>query len=163
MNFIKNIESYKKERAKNNLIKEAVIKVNDTYKVRSMVEVPQSLINAYVKKVKDETGDDLTKFFGDVDIAEEIIKYINDKFLDVDSIPNNAILDQEEEENVEKESSEESGESHDENHDENHDKNEESESDVDDEPNEEEENEESEDDSDSINPDEVSEEDDEDL
>lgn len=163
MNFIKNIESYKKERAKNNLIKEAVIKVNDTYKVRSMVEVPQSLINAYVKKVKDETGDDLTKFFGDVDIAEEIIKYINDKFLDVDSIPNNAILDQEEEENIEKESSEESGESHDENHDENHDKNEESESDVDDEPNEEEENEESEDDSDSINPDEVSEEDDEDL
>ena len=34
-----------------------------------MVDIPQSLINSYVKKVKDSTGKNLRQFFGDVEIA----------------------------------------------------------------------------------------------
>jgi hypothetical protein len=66
--------------------------VNDIYKVKTMIDIPQSLINAYVKKVKDTTGKNLRQFFGDVDIAEEIVKFINMNNLDVEKIPGNAIM-----------------------------------------------------------------------
>ena len=57
-----------------------------------MIDIPQSLINSYVKKVKDTTGKNLRQFFGDVDIAEEIVKYINMNNLDVEKIPGGALM-----------------------------------------------------------------------
>ena len=87
MKYIKTFEKYQINKKRNDIIKESVLQVNDIYKVRTMVDLPQSLINAYVKKVKDTTGKNLRQFFGDVDLAEEIVKYINLEFLNVDKIP----------------------------------------------------------------------------
>ena len=92
MKHIRTFESYRVTKNREEIIKEAVLQVNDIYKVKTMIDIPQSLINSYVKKVKDTTGKNLRQFFGDVDIAEEIVKYINLNNLDVEKIPGNAIM-----------------------------------------------------------------------
>ena len=91
--YVARFDSYQKQKRREDIIKESVLQVNDIYKVRTMVDIPQSLINAYVKKVKDVTGNNLRQFFGDVDIAEEIIKHINLNYLDADKIPANALME----------------------------------------------------------------------
>jgi len=92
MKHIRTFESYRIRKNREEIIKESVLQVNDIYKVKTMIDIPQSLINAYVKKVKDTTGKNLRQFFGDVDIAEEIVKYINMNNLDVEKLPGNALM-----------------------------------------------------------------------
>ena len=92
MKHIRTFENYRIRKNREEIIKESVLQVNDIYKVKTMIDIPQSLINAYVKKVKDTTGKNLRQFFGDVDIAEEIVKYINMNFLDVEKIPGGALM-----------------------------------------------------------------------
>jgi len=92
MKHLRKFEKYTTDRKKSEIIKESVLQVNDIYKVRTFVDIPQSLINSYVKKVKDTAGKNLRQFFGDVDIAEEIVKYINLNFLNVDKIPAEALM-----------------------------------------------------------------------
>ena len=92
MKHIRTFETYRIKKNREEIIKESVFQVNDIYKVKTMIDIPQSLINSYVKKVKDTTGKNLRQFFGDVDIAEEIVKYINMNNLDVEKIPGGAIM-----------------------------------------------------------------------
>lgn len=97
MNYIKRSKQFKD--TKN--VSEAVVQIDDTYKVGG-INVPQSLINSYVKKVKDETGKDLRHMFSDMDIASELVKFTTDKYLVSDELPITALLggevEQEEEE-----------------------------------------------------------------
>jgi len=92
MKHIRKFESFQNKLRREHIIKESVIEVDDLYKVRTTVDIPQSLINAYVKKVKEVSGKNLRQYFGDVDIAEEIVKYLTVAGLDVEKIPGNAIL-----------------------------------------------------------------------
>lgn len=102
MKRIKQFEAY---RAKNNQqkVEESVFQVEDTYKVRTTIDVPKSFVNAYLKKVKEETGEDLSKTFGDFDIAEEIVKHVTTKYLDNDIVSSRALIGGEEEEKEETE------------------------------------------------------------
>jgi hypothetical protein len=92
MKHLRKFEKYTSLRKREEIIKESVLQVNDIYKVRTFIDIPQSLINSYVKKVKDTTGKNLRQFFGDVDVAEEIVKYINTNFLNIDQIPASALM-----------------------------------------------------------------------
>lgn len=101
MKHIRTFESYKSVKSKLGIvndsvlvdaIKESVLQVGDLYKVRSMVDIPQSLINSYVKKVKDTTGKNLRQFFGDVEIAEQLLQFITTTGLDIEKIPGNALM-----------------------------------------------------------------------
>ena len=92
MKHIKQFESYRVERRREEIIKESVLQVNDIYKVKVMVDIPQSLLNAYVKKVKDTAGKNLRQFYGDMDLAEEIVKYVTMNFIDSEKIPTNALV-----------------------------------------------------------------------
>ena len=92
MKHIRTFESYRIRKNREEIIRESVLQINDIYKVKTMIDIPQSLINAYVKKVKDTTGKNLRQFFGDVDIAEEIVKFINMANLDIEKIPGNALM-----------------------------------------------------------------------
>ena len=92
MKHVRTFEKFRTVKNREEIIKESVLQVNDIYKVKTMIDIPQSLINAYVKKVKDTTGKNLRQFFGDVDVAEEIVKYITLNYLDVDKIPGGAIM-----------------------------------------------------------------------
>jgi hypothetical protein len=91
MKHIRKFESYRKTKKREEIIRESVLQVNDIYKVRTLIDIPQSLINAYVKKVRDVTGKNLRQFFGDVDIAEEIVKYVTLNFTNVDQVPAGAL------------------------------------------------------------------------
>ena len=90
MKHVKKFNKYKES------IRESVLQMDDTYKVKIMVDVPQSLVNAYVKKVKDVNDTDLRSFYGDVDIAEELVKHVVDKGLVVDAIGANVLVSGEE-------------------------------------------------------------------
>ena len=100
MKHIRTYEKYRIVKNRSEIIKEAVLQVNDIYKVKTMIDIPQSLINSYVKKVKETTGKNLRQFFGDVDIAEEIVKYINMNNLDIEKIPGGALMGGQEETQV---------------------------------------------------------------
>ena len=92
MKHIRMFECYRVKRRRDDIIKESVLQVNDIYKVRIMADVPQSLLNAYVKKVKDNVGKNLRQFFGDMDLAEEIVKWVVQNGLDSDKMPANALV-----------------------------------------------------------------------
>jgi hypothetical protein len=90
--FIRNFEGYTSKRKREDIIKESILQVNDIYKVKTMIDVPQSLINAYTKKVKEQTGKNARQLWSDVDIAEEIVKFINNKFMNIESIPSSMLV-----------------------------------------------------------------------
>ncbi len=92
MKHIRQFESYRNRKHREEIIRESVLQVNDIYKVKAMIDIPKSLINSYVKKVKEIGGQDLRQFFGDYDLAEEIVKYITLNNLDADKIPANALM-----------------------------------------------------------------------
>jgi hypothetical protein len=58
-----------------------------TWKVRTRVEIPTSLLNAYIKKVKDESGEDVRKKWSEQELAEEITKYVTTSYLTIENLP----------------------------------------------------------------------------
>lgn len=89
---VRKFESFQITKRLGDAIQESVMQVNDIYKVKAVVDIPKSLINQVIKKVKDESGKDLRNFYGDQDIAEEIIKYVNQTFVNSDAIPTAALV-----------------------------------------------------------------------
>ena len=65
--------------------------LDNTWKVRTRVEVPTTLINAYIKKVKDETGEDLRKKWSEQELAEEITKYVTTSYLTIENLPTSIV------------------------------------------------------------------------
>ena len=84
MEFLKEYEDFSEHAKSTN---ESVMKVDDIYKVKTTLDVPQSLINALVKKVKEENSKNAREFWSDIDIAEEIAKYVISTFMSIDNVP----------------------------------------------------------------------------
>lgn len=89
--FIKTYDEIANLRRGGELLNESVYKVEDNFKVRATIDVPQSLVNKISKKVKDETGRDTKEIWSDVDLAEAIVQYVYATFLNEESIPASAI------------------------------------------------------------------------
>jgi len=64
---------------------------DDTWKSRMRVDIPVSLINAYVKKVQSETGEDPRKRWSEQEIAEEIANYVTTAFMTIENLPSSII------------------------------------------------------------------------
>lgn len=64
---------------------------DSVWKVRTRMEIPVSLINAYVKKVQSEVGEDPKKRYSEQEIAEEIANYVSSSFLSVENLPTSII------------------------------------------------------------------------
>lgn len=92
MKHVKAFEKFRILKNREDIIKEAVYQVNDIYNVQVTVPITQAIINKYVQKVKETTGKNLRQFFGDVQLAEEITKWVMTNGLDVEKIPGGAIL-----------------------------------------------------------------------
>lgn len=92
MKHVKAFEKFRIQKNREDIIKEAVYQVNDIYNVQVTVPITQTIINKYVQKVKETTGKNLRQFFGDVQLAEEITKWVVTNGLDVEKIPGGAIL-----------------------------------------------------------------------
>lgn len=68
-------------------VQEMVEPINDMYRVSLDVDVPKSLINAYIKKVKDETNKDLRQSKSEMQLAEKLVQYVNENFLVIENLP----------------------------------------------------------------------------
>lgn len=90
MNFLKKKEQVISDRL--NSIHESVFKMGDLYKVRTNIDVPKSLINAFVSKAKKEHGMDPRENWSDTELAEMFISYITANFINIESLPVDAIL-----------------------------------------------------------------------
>ena len=92
MNHIRKFVSYQQTKNTSKVVNESVLQVGDVYKVRTLIDIPQSLINAYVKKVKTQTGKDLRQFYGDMDIADELVRHVAQDGLDAEKLSANALV-----------------------------------------------------------------------
>jgi hypothetical protein len=68
-------------------VDEMVEIINDTFRVSLDVDVPKSLINAYIKKVKDETNKDIRQTKAEAALAEQLVAYVNQNYLVIENLP----------------------------------------------------------------------------
>ncbi len=92
MKHIRKFESYSKKRKLQEIIKESVMIVDDIYRVNVTADIPQSLLNAYIKKVKDSLDKNARQFYSDVQLAEEITKHVLQQGLNIDKIDPSALF-----------------------------------------------------------------------
>jgi hypothetical protein len=85
MKHLTSLNDFKK--SKNSKLTETVFALDDIYRVLPNIDVPKSLINAYIKKVKDETGRDIKDVYGQEQIAEMIVNYLNSAFMNIENLP----------------------------------------------------------------------------
>lgn len=88
---IRKFTSFREVKHKFDKYNESVVQIDDKYRVGG-IEVSQSLINSYIKKIKDETGKNVRQMFSDMEIAEQLVRYVAANKLDVDKIPTAALL-----------------------------------------------------------------------
>ena len=82
----KNITSFKSFRTKNK-VNELVEPINDVYRVTVDVDIPKSLINAFAKKVKDQSNKDIRQSKSEMQLAELIVRYVNENFIVIENLP----------------------------------------------------------------------------
>jgi hypothetical protein len=92
MKHIRKFESYSNKRKLQEIIKESVMIVDDIYRVNVTADIPQSLLNAYIKKVKDSLDKNARQFYSDVQLAEEITKHVLQQGLNIDKIDPSALF-----------------------------------------------------------------------
>lgn len=68
-------------------VNEMVEPINDMYRVTLDVDVPKQLINAYIKKVKDETNKDLRQSKSEMQLAEKIVQFVNETYIVIENLP----------------------------------------------------------------------------
>ena len=92
--MIKNLYEFGDFQGKRNhvALTENVQAVDDIYRVRKRIDVPFALVNAFKKKVKDESGKNISQFYSDVEIAEEIADYVTKTYITIENCPVNLIL-----------------------------------------------------------------------
>lgn len=77
------------------------MKKGDVYEQRRTIEVPVSLINAFVSKAKKEFNVNVRENYSDVDIVDMVINYVINTFVNIESLPVNTILGLDQKENTE--------------------------------------------------------------
>ena len=104
--YVSGLRKFQEDRRKNFILEEKyeisdiadLIKANESVTIRgnellvSGISVPMSKINQYIKKVKDETGQDVSNNFSKAEVAELVIKHIIDTNLEVEKIPSSALM-----------------------------------------------------------------------
>jgi len=73
-------------------INESVELVDDVWFSRTPVEIPQSLVKAFFKKIQEASGVDKTATIPPAEIAEKIKQYIVSKYMTIENLPVNIVL-----------------------------------------------------------------------
>lgn len=97
MQFLKTKEQVLLERLGS--VNESVFKMGDTYKVKTTIDIPKSLINQFVSKAKKENNIDARENWSDTDLAEMFVNYICANYLNSESLPVTSILGESSESN----------------------------------------------------------------
>lgn len=91
---LKTFQSMKKTSALsgNEKVYESVNKIDDNWAVEDSILIPVSLVNAYVTKVKNESGQNLRDRLSDQRIAEELVKYLVNNYINIENFPASIVL-----------------------------------------------------------------------
>lgn len=68
-------------------VNEMVELLDDFYRVSVDVDLPKSLISSYIKKVKESTGKDLRAEMGEKRLAERLVQWANENYLNIENLP----------------------------------------------------------------------------
>jgi hypothetical protein len=68
------------------VINESVEIIDDTYEVRVTTEIPQSLINSFIKKSETNLGNKVRKIYSDKDLAELLVTKVIKNNLDIEKL-----------------------------------------------------------------------------
>lgn len=68
-------------------INEMVDAIDDFYRVSVDVDLPKSLVSTFIKKVKDQTGKDLRADMGEKRLAERLVQWANENYLNIENLP----------------------------------------------------------------------------
>ena len=93
--MVKNIVSFNDFKGKKSIhgsVEEAVINemveaIDDFYRVSVDVDLPKSLVSSYIKKVKESTGKDLRADIGEKRLAERLVQWANENYLNIENLP----------------------------------------------------------------------------
>ena len=80
-----------KNKKQGNKLNEGVIKIGGDY-ILSDIAVPVSLVNSYVKKIKDETGKNVREMMSDLDVAYRLGKYCMENYMEIENLPASILL-----------------------------------------------------------------------
>ena len=61
--------------------------IDDFYRVSVDVDLPKSLISSFIKKVKESTGKDLRAEMGEKRLAERLVQWTNENYLNIENLP----------------------------------------------------------------------------
>jgi hypothetical protein len=87
-------------------VNETVLKVGEDYKVKVIHDIPVSMVEEYVQKVKEETGTNPLDNYSEIEIAEEMVRYTLKQSLLLDQIPVELFVGDSESEEVSEEDAE---------------------------------------------------------
>ena len=68
-------------------VNEMVELLDDFYRVSLDVDLPRSLISSYIKKVKESSGKDLRAEMGEKRLAERLVQWANENYLNIENLP----------------------------------------------------------------------------
>ena len=68
-------------------VNEMVDAIDDVYRVSVDVDLPKSLISSFIKKVKESTGKDLRAEMGEKRLAERLVQWANENYLNIENLP----------------------------------------------------------------------------
>ena len=69
------------------VINEMVDAIDDYYRVSVDVDLPKALISSFIKKVKESTGKDLRAEMGEKRLAERLVQWANENYLNIENLP----------------------------------------------------------------------------
>jgi hypothetical protein len=92
MENLREFKQFKGLKKGSSLITENVISQSDAYEVIKALQIPKSLVKAYIKKIKDESGQNMTELYGENIIAEKIIDYIATNYMNIENLPVSILL-----------------------------------------------------------------------
>lgn len=88
--MVKNILSlndFKGMKSTEPVVNEMVDAIDDFYRVSVDVDLPKSLISSFIKKVKESTGKDLRAEMGEKRLAERLVQWTNENYLNIENLP----------------------------------------------------------------------------
>ena len=84
--------SFIKLKQGNVLVNENTVSKGDSWEILIPIQIPKSLVKSYFKKVKDETGNNLSESHGEINVAEELVSYAMKTFIKIENLPTSIVL-----------------------------------------------------------------------
>ena len=91
MENVYNLRDFRNKKDGKPITESVVIKMDNTYLVKTEVPIDQSLVNAFAKKCKDENSSNVKERWSDEEIADKIANYVINSFVNIENLPSDIL------------------------------------------------------------------------